>query len=155
VSLNTILRDVARIRTDTAAEYAEKHHVKPRAFVLSGDTPPVRVDPNFSLPVDQSKAEFVQAIKQTVKRLNAHAVLTVSASWLTKLASPAAGSGQPPAVVEVVLATLSQREGPDIIWIAAIEQVDGSRPLLKEWVESRPQATSGGLFFHFTSEKLN
>lgn len=156
---STLLHDIARIRNEIAAEYVEKYHVRPRAFVFSRDTPPVRIDPDFSLPVDHSKAEFVQNIKQTVKRLNATAVLAVSESWLTKLtATTPTSSPQPsqqePTVVEAVLAALSQRDAPDMIWIAPIERIDGAPPLLKEWVESRPQQ-GPGMFFHFASEKLN
>jgi hypothetical protein len=141
---------IERIRADIVAEYAQKHHIAPRAFVLSCNTPPVRIDPDLSLQVDRSKAEFVRTIRQTVQRLNAQAVFSVSESWLTKLTTTAAGSARQSTVVEVVLATLSQRDASETVWIAAIERVEGAKPLLKEWFESHPQHMNG-IFSHFSS----
>jgi len=151
---SNLTQDIERIRGEIAAEYNEKGHVPPRAFIFSQSTAPVRIDPNFALPVDESKAEFVKAIQRAAKRLNADAVLMVSETWLAKLATVSAiaehgpRASQHPSAVEAVIATLSERGGPNpatTLWIAPIERPDGADPFLKEWIESRPLAVTGVL----------
>jgi hypothetical protein len=131
--------NIHNILAELTAEYAEKGHISPRTFVLSEGTAPVRLDPNFQLPTDESKADFFNAVCQAVKRLNANAVLTITQAFATRvMTDPNVQSGE---TTEAIFATLYERGAQyGTIWIATIERSQGASSL-HAWVESRFRGT--------------